>query len=246
MRAVALLVCGLCACRAPLSELDGAFYSWDRRDVHCAVEIDDTAGWQWTDIADGLDRARDRGEVLEVLVHRPGESMSWDGFEQLLAGVRERELPFVTASEMTVGTGAGVALMYDDWYLDIWLAAQPLLDKYQARATIYVAHYKWFEPAEKAKVRQLAEAGNDIEAHGTFHLRGPGYVEDHGVGSYLDEEVVPSIDLLAADGYDVVSFAYPFGMRTDEMDRAILDTGKVASVRALTKPQELRANPCPR
>ena len=246
MRA-ALLLAMLCACRAELAELDGAFYSWDGRSVHCAVEVDDDAGWHWDDIAAGLDRARERGEVLELLVHNPGNSITWDHFEQLLAGVRDRALPFVTAKEMVSGTPTpGVALMYDDWSVDLWVESLPLLAQYQARATIYVAHYKWLAPAEKAMVRQLADAGNDIEAHGVFHIRGPSYVEDHGVATYIAEEVGPSIDLLRGDGYDVVSFAYPFGMRTDEMDRAILDTGEVAMVRALTKPQELRANPCPR
>jgi hypothetical protein len=240
------LVVLVCACRAPLTELDGAFYNWDGRTVHCAVEVDDRAGFEWQDIADGLDRARANGEVLELLVHRPGDSMAWDRFEQLLAGVRERELAFVTATDLVRGTPtAGVALMYDDWWLDTWLASLDLLTKYQARVTLHIAHFDGFDDNLRAQVRQLADAGNDIQAHGVLHIRGPNYVESHGVSSYVADEVAPSIDGLRDAGYDVVTFAYPFGMHTDEIDRAILDTHKVATVRTLTKPQQLRENPCP-
>src|SRR5262249_7075929 len=149
----------LCACHTPLSELDGAFYSWDDREVHCAVEVEDRDGWPWQELLDGLDRARDNGEVVEMLVHRPGESMTWPRFEQLLAAARDRGLPFLTATDMVNGAGgAGIALMYDDWYLDTWLASLDLLAQYQARVTIYVAHYDGFDAAHKAQVRQLADA----------------------------------------------------------------------------------------
>jgi hypothetical protein len=51
------------------------------------------------------------------------------------------------------------------------------------------------------------------------------------VRAYLDEEVLPSIDVSRADGYEVVSFAYPFGRRTTEMDESILETGSVSVLR---------------
>jgi peptidoglycan/xylan/chitin deacetylase (PgdA/CDA1 family) len=98
-------------------------------------------------------------------------------------------------------------------------------------------------PATRARGR--AAAGHDVEAHSVLHERGPTYVERHGLAAYLDEEVLPSIELLRADGYEVLSYAYPFGVRTDETDRAILDTGSVQMVRSLAKPNQLRANPCP-
>jgi hypothetical protein len=234
------------ACRTPLDELDGAYYPWDGREVHCAVEIDDRAGIAIEDILAGLDRARDTGEVLELVVHTPGVTMAWDRLEAVLAGARARGLPFLTAADLVRGTpSAGVALMYDDWHTQEWLASEPLLAAYGARVTLYVGRYAHIPAGGHDQLRRLADAGHDVEAHGVRHLRGPTVVEERGVRAYLEEEVLPSIDVLREDGYEVLSYAYPFGVRTSETDRAILDTGRVELVRALAKPNRLRANPCP-
>jgi hypothetical protein len=243
--ALILLAC-VAACRTPISELDGAFYAWDDRKVHCAVEIDDVAHYDLDAIYAGMDRARDTGEVLELLVHVPGVTVSFERIEEVLAGARARGLPFLTITDVLRGPAmAGVALMYDDWHTHEWVQTMPMLDQYDARVTLYVGRYPGISPTAHVELAQLAAAGHDVEAHSISHLRGPTMVEEYGVRAYLDDEVLPSIDLLRADNYEVLSYAYPFGVRTDETDRAILDEGSVQMVRALAKPNELRANPCP-
>lgn len=235
----------LCACRTPIDNLDGAFYAWDGRQVHCSVEIDDRAGFSLEQIEAGMDRARDTGEVLELLVHTPGVSMSLERFGHVLAAAAARGLPFVTATEMLRGAPrAGVALMFDDWHTAEWVDSMPLLDAYGAKVTLYVGRVPGMPATAHLQLRQLADAGHDVEAHSILHLRGPVYVEEHGMAAYLHDEVLPSIDLLRAEGYEIVSYAYPFGAHTTEIDRAILDTGSVQFVRTLAKNNELRANPC--
>ncbi len=234
-------------CTTSLPDLDGAFFAWDDRYVHCAAEIDDASGIELPDIEAALDRARDRGEVLELLVHTPGVTVGMDRLEAVLAAVHERDLPFLTATELANGHGgAGVALMYDDWHTEQWCASEDLLARYGARVTLYVGRYPTMSPEAHAQLQELAAAGHDVESHSISHQRGPGYVEKHGLTAYVDDEVLASIDLLQASGFDVVSYAYPFGTRTDEIDRAILATGRVRFVRALAKTNELRADPCPR
>lgn len=247
MRWLGLLVLWCAAaCRTSFGELDGAYYSWDDRTVHCAIEIDDHAGYSPADIEEGLDRVKLTGEVLEVLVHRPGHTMTWEHFEALLRGTRDRGLPFLTATDMANGPPrAGVAIEYDDAWLDWWVASQDLLAQYDARVTMFVSRYIGLPDYARQQLRDLHAAGHDIEAHSVQHLRGPTFVEEHGLQAYIDQEVVPSIDVLRADGYDVLSFAYPFGMRTAEIDAAILATQRVKTVRALIKSNELRADPCP-
>jgi peptidoglycan/xylan/chitin deacetylase (PgdA/CDA1 family) len=249
MRAIATVfvaVVSAGACRTPLDELDGAFYAWDGRRVHCTIEIDDRAGFSLDDISAGLDRVQQTGEVLELLVHVPGESIMWPNLEAVLAAVKQRDLPFLTTTDMLRGEPrGGVALMYDDWYSAPWTESVPLLDEYGARVTVFVARYAGFEPARKAELQAMADKGHDIEAHSTYHRRGPSFVDEYGVRAYLDEEVLPSIDQLRADGYEVLSYAYPFGARTSETDEAILDTRQVEMVRSLSRANELRANPCP-
>jgi len=242
---VALALLAASGCGGDLVDDDAAFYNWDGRKVHCATEGDSKSGNTVDDILRGLDRARDRGEVLELLVHRPGTSMPWADFEAVLAGVEERGLAWVTYEEMARGIEpvGGIALQYDDASLDEWTAAQDYLDRYHGRATIFVTRYHRLSDERKAMLRDLANAGNDIEAHGVNHLRGPVVVEQDGLQAYLDEEVQPSIDILRADGYEVVSFAYPFGNRTGETDDAV--TERVPIVRSLTTTRALVTSPCP-
>jgi len=246
MRSVAALLVLACACRTPLDELDGAFYAWDQREVHCAVEIDDRAGIPLDQILAGMDRAKERGEVVELLVHTPGVTVTMANLEAVLAGARDRELPFLTITEVLRGPPrAGVALMYDDWQTHNWVASMDLLAQYGAHVTLYVGRYPNFKPDAYAELAELAAAGHDVEAHSITHPRGPTYVEEHGLRAYVEQEVLASIDVLRADGYEVLSYAYPFGFSTSEIDRAILDTGSVQIVRSLAKTHELRANPCP-
>jgi peptidoglycan/xylan/chitin deacetylase (PgdA/CDA1 family) len=120
-----------------------------------------------------------------------------------------------------------------------------LLARYDAKVTLYVGRYPGMPFSAHLELEVLAAAGHDIEAHSVTHARGPTFVEEHGMRAYLDEEVLPSIELLRGDGYEVLSYAYPFGVRTAETDRAILETGSVGMVRSLAKTSELRANPCP-
>ena len=58
------------------------------------------------------------------------------------------------------------------------------------------------------------------------HFRGPVYVEQRGLDSYMSDEIQPSIDHLRDDGFTISTFAYPYGSRTDETDRAIWITSR--------------------
>lgn len=246
MRLAAFVFVLACACRTPIDELDGAFFAWDDRKVHCAVEIDDRAGYDLDTILAGMDRARDTGEVLELLVHTPGVTVTMQRLEDVLAGARDRNLPFLTVADLLSGPAmAGISLHYDDWHTKEWVESMPLLDRYGAHVTLYVGRYPGMPETAHLHLAALAAAGHDIEAHSISHLRGPTVVEEYGLQAYLDDEVVPSIELLRRDGFEVLSYAYPFGVRTDETDHAILDSGAVKMVRALAKPRQLRANPCP-
>jgi hypothetical protein len=60
----------------------------------------------------------------------------------------------------------------------------------------------------------------------------------------MGDEVQPSIDVLQDDGYVLTTYAYPYGARTDETDRAIL--GRIGQLRsvAMTWGAPVEA-PCP-
>lgn len=241
---------GLAACaQVDIAELDGPFYDGDGRSVHCAVDLDTTADNSDASIDGALDRAAARGEVIELYAHKPGITVPLDRLERVLAGARDRGLGFVTYADFAAGAGTGpaLALSFDDSAVATWLSAQPLFDRYGARVTFFVSRFDVFSATARAQLHELAAAGHAIEPHSVKHERAPSYVEQHGLAAYLAEEVVPSIDALVADGFAVTSFAYPYGARTDELDRAILDLDRIAILRSVAFTYTgVVQSPCPR
>lgn len=234
----------LTACHYEVGEADSAFYRWDQRQIHCAINIDSYARISTASIETGLDRARDRGEVLELYAHDPWTTVTWEAIEAVLAGARERGLSFVTYADMVYDrrpNGGGIALSFDDHYLDAWLSGRELFKRYNARLTFFISGWS---PSARDELRVLADDGHDIEAHSVKHLRGPVVVEERGLSAYISDEVLPSIEVLRQDGFDVQAYSYPFGARTSETDQAILH--HVPLLRSVTFTWNSPAiDPCP-
>lgn len=236
----------LAACRADASDLDGIFYDGDGRLVHCAVNLDSSAGGTYGSVDRALDRAAERGEVVELYAHRPGTTVPYEMLEHVLAGAVARGLPYVRYADFAAGggLGPGLALSFDDAGITEWMSARPLFQQYGARVTFFVTRYDRFTEEGRGHLRELAADGHEIAAHGVAHLRAPVYVEDHGVAAYLADEALPSIDVLRAEGYEVTSFAYPYGARTEEIDRAL--AAHVPVLRSVAFPVHGPVGPCPR
>lgn len=201
------------------------FYDGDGRAVHCAVDLDKVARNSLDSVDTALDRAAARGEVAELYAHDPGRTVPVETIEHVLAGAAARGLGFVTYTDFARGGGTGpaIALSFDDTSIASWAALRPRFQHYGARITFFVSRYDKVPPEERDLLRLLASEGHDIQAHSVLHLRAPEYVEDFGLAAYVDDEVLPSIDRLRADGFEVSAYAYPFGARTAELDRAILE-----------------------
>ena len=171
--------------------------------------------------------------------------MTLDVLEHALAGASARGLHFVTYAEFARGEARtpGLALSFDDTSVRAWHDTLPLFERYGARVTFFISRYAVLYDEEKALVAALAAAGHDIAPHSVNHLDAPLYVEAHGLEPYLEREVWPSIDVLEADGYEVTSFAYPFGARTTEIDDAIKT--RVPVVRSVEFTYSGVVSPCP-
>jgi hypothetical protein len=245
--AVVASIIGSAACHYHVGSDDSAFYRWDGRRMHCAIDIDSVANNDIPSIDTGLDRARDRGEVLELYTHVPGTTVPVDKIRQVFEDAAARGLSFVTYDDMAadrVPHVGSLAFGFDDSAVSAWLTVRPILQQYNAHVTFFITRYARMSDTDRAGIAQLAADGHAIEAHTVSHLRGPKYVEDFGMDAYLADEVQPSIDLLVADGYPVTTFAYPFGARTPETDKAIFD--RVQLIRSVSftygAPVE---SPCP-
>ncbi|MDB4955319.1 MAG: hypothetical protein JWO36_2888 [Myxococcales bacterium] len=233
-------------CHHDIGETDSAFYAWNGGRVHCAVDIDTSARIDLPSIVTGLDRARDRGEVVELFTHQPGVTIPWSRVEDVLSAAHDRGLPFITYTDFAhdITPTAGLAFSFDDWYPKDWIQGRDMFKRYGARLTFFVAHYDVMSQEERDDLQLLASDGHDIEPHTINHLRGPAYVEENGLRSYIDVELQPSIDLLRADGYPVTAFAYPFGARTGELDGVVFDRVPIVRSVAYTW-TSVAVDPCP-
>jgi hypothetical protein len=238
-------------CQQDVSEIDGAFYNGDDRLVHCGLDLDTVSNISLASIDSGLDRARDRGEIVELYAHHPGVSVPVAKIEYVLAGAAARGLGFFTYGDFARGSTArgttaspGLALSFDDTFIDAWVALRPLFAQYHARVTFFVSRYYILTDDERAGLQLLAADGHAIEAHSVRHLRAPDYVEDHGIDAYLHDELDPSIAVLRDQGFEITAFAYPFGARTGELDRAIAK--RVRVIRSVAFSYAGVESPCPR
>ena len=246
MTLACLLVATLGAgCVRDLDDLDSIYYDGDGRRVHCAVDLDRKSSLTHTNLDAALDRAAARGQVVEIYAHNPEKTVEVADIEYVVKGAVDRGLAFVTYADFASGgvVGPGLALSFDDASVVGWYGLRSLFDRYGARVTFFISRYATIPDAEREMLKQLAADGHAIEAHTVNHLNGPSYVEAHGMARYLLDEVLPSIELLRADGYEVTAFAYPFGARTDETDKALLD--HIPVLRSVTFPRTGAASPCP-
>src|SRR5271169_3856008 len=88
------------ACQHDLADVDGAFYAHDGTRVHCAINLDSEAENSLASIDSGLDRALERGEVIELYAHHPGGTVPVDVIEHVLAGATNRDLTFFTYADL--------------------------------------------------------------------------------------------------------------------------------------------------
>jgi hypothetical protein len=201
------------------------YFGWDDRRVLCAQVIDDENGIiDLRRLRTHMDDAVAHDEVYDLYGHIPGVSVRPQMVDHVLDDAVARKLSFVTYRDMLdlSDPRAGLALAFDDNAVDAWMTMRETLTRHGARVTFFVTRYAQMSDEYKADLKLLAADGPDIEAHGVNHLDAAKYVADHGLDAYLQDEVLPSISVLIADGYPVHAFAYPFGSHSAEIDQALL------------------------
>jgi hypothetical protein len=240
---------GVLACSHPsIDEIDEVFSRGDRR-VLCAAGLDDSAGNDRDSAYSGLVRAAESGEVVSLYAHRPGGTVSVEMIEDLLEAALELGLASVSYGQLAAGlpppTRGGLSLSFDDAHVDEWFDMREMLATYGANVTFFVTRFDRLSDEQRDKLHQLADDGHSIEAHGLRHQNAPEYVEQHGLDAYMEEEALPSIQLLRDDGFDPVAFAYPFGSRTGELDDALLEHVQLLRSVSFSIESPVITDPCP-
>ena len=128
--------------------------------------------------------------------------------------------PFLLAQPCS-NTSGGIALTFDDAYIQEWHDIRSLLDTYDVRATFYISRYHQLNATQRQMVQDLFQDGHEIAAHGLDHANAASYCPGNTTGctvtdsqraqAYLDEQILPQLANFAADNLYPRNFAYPFG-----------------------------------
>ncbi|WP_213033340.1 polysaccharide deacetylase family protein [Acinetobacter sp. ANC 3832] len=153
-----------------------------------------------------------------------GMNMPPEKFEQFLQYLVKRNSTFCFVSELDQYQGQKniVALSFDDGFLDNYQYAYPLLKKYNAKATIFLATK--IEGIEKLNAEQIQEMSNsgmiEFGAHTQHHVNLLKLSDDI---AYAEMQASKQ-DVEALVG-KCPSFAYPFGRFNEKHQQMAKDIG---------------------
>ncbi|NLE64090.1 MAG: polysaccharide deacetylase family protein [Bacteroidales bacterium] len=114
----------------------------------------------------------------------------------------------------------GIIFSFDDNYINEWFEFKKVFNKYQIKATFFIAHSYLLDSGDIQKLKILEKEGHEIGCHGYRHLNCMDYVDS--IDKYVENEIIPAVYLLEKYGFQLHSFAYPFGPSTDLIDSALL------------------------
>lgn len=200
----------------------------------CSLSVDDlSSDVRWDDIDEALAFAARENAVALLHAHVPGETIRVQTVDDVLSLAEQYGLAFVRHDELSVDAvpRAGLALAFDDQATEKWTELRDVFAAHGARVTFYLTRFHNYTAEMKAQIAQLAADGHAIEAHTVDHLHANSYVTLHGLDAYLEDEVLPSFEILRAAGYAPSSFAFPFGEARERTYRAVLDLPGVERIR---------------
>ncbi len=114
----------------------------------------------------------------------------------------------------------GVVFTFDDQSVDEWVNHRGLFESYNIRATFFISHPKTLDSMMINGLQLLASDGHEIACHGLHHVSVLNFADSPDV--YLKKEVLPAVNILEGFGFDIRSFAYPFGESTPQADSLLL------------------------
>lgn len=117
---------------------------------------------------------------------------------------------------------AGVAITFDDNYVDEWYNADKLLERYNWKATFFISQFNTLPVSQLNKLKILKSKGNEIGGHGWMHVKAAPYQTKNGDIQYLNKEIFPMMQSMNENAMPIHSFAYPYGSRDAKTDTLLL------------------------
>ncbi len=140
----------------------------------------------------------------------------------------------LTAVSCARNPEAAIFLTFDDGAVNDWFALADSLQDIDYKATYYVTLYHEMDSVKKGKLKKLYERGHEIGNHSYDHTVITAYAQ-RGMDVYLEEQIFPLQQLLAADGYELKHFAYPYGKDLPGSDTVLLKHFKTVRKVAYTQ-----------
>ncbi len=117
----------------------------------------------------------------------------------------------------------GVVLTFDDTSTALWhnfFANRP--DANSVHATFFVTKWNTLTAEQKQQLGDLQNLGHEIGCHGYQHVSVGEYLYDpNRTQEYVNQEVLPAIQAMNADGFFPFSFSYPSGEHDENYDATI-------------------------
>jgi peptidoglycan-N-acetylglucosamine deacetylase len=136
----------------------------------------------------------------------------------------------------------GVCISFDDRTIKEWYGLQSLFEKYDAKATFFITEFDSLTPQEIAILKKMEGYGHEIGSHGAAHLLAEDFIKENGYDAYVQKEIDHSIASMKAAGFNVNSFAYPYGSKYWFTDHLLKKRFKVLrGVAALPEDKNLYA-----
>lgn len=128
---------------------------------------------------------------------------------------------------------AGIAMTFDDNYVDNWIKYLPFLDSSGIKATFYISNYNRLNARQIQDLHIIQNHGHEIAYHTVNHYNMVDYVYKyrHSVEDLMQKEIVAGLKMMNKDGFYPTTFAFPGGTHCDAIDESLKHYFK--SVRAL-------------
>ena len=117
---------------------------------------------------------------------------------------------------------AGIALTFDDDYIDDWYKYLIFFDTSNVKVTFYISNYLKLTADQINKLHILKDHGHEIGYHSVTHPDFVKYLQNNSMGKLEHEEIIKGLERMNKDGFSPVTFAYPFGSHNEVLDNCML------------------------
>ena len=116
-----------------------------------------------------------------------------------------------------------IALSFDDQvHIPRWNESMSYFEEYNVHATFYIDRQNSLSEEDYATLHHFVEVGHEIGLHTLEHKSLADHLNNGGVeNEWFEQQVIPSMQIMEQQGFEIESFSYPFGERTIESDKLI-------------------------